>query len=69
MKGEEFIIEFKDNWLIKDHILCCIDRQKLEVLEDPTRKWWKILLQYISFNLYKAPYEYKVKIYRNDGKY
>ena len=32
------------------------------VLETPRKKWYKQLLQFISFGLYKAPYQYKVKL-------
>jgi len=32
------------------------------VLETPHKKWYKQLLQFISFGLYKAPYQYKVKL-------
>ncbi len=35
---------------------------KLKVLESPHKKWYKILLQWVTFGWYKVPYQYKVKL-------
>lgn len=34
----------------------------IKVLETPHKKWYKQLLQFISFGLYKAPHQYKCKL-------
>ncbi len=62
-KKEEFYLTFSENWFSKDHLLISSTNQKLRVLEDPHRKWYRILLQWITFRWYKAPYQYKVEIY------
>ena len=43
-------------------ILPTSNSAKLKVLTDPKRKWYKVLFQYITFGLYKAPIQYKVKV-------
>jgi hypothetical protein len=34
---------------------------KLLIITQPKRKWYKLLLQYITFTIYKAPWEYQVE--------
>lgn len=34
---------------------------KLLIITQPVRKWYKLLLQFITFKLYKAPWEYKAQ--------
>lgn len=36
--------------------------------ETPHKRWYKQLLQFISFGLYKAPVQYKCKIFDNENK-
>ncbi len=57
-----FIIKFDSDYFDKGVILVNQYNQKLEVLEKPHRRWYKVLYQYLTFGLYKAPYEYKVKV-------
>lgn len=59
---KEFTIIFSDNWYKKDDILKLNEVQELLVTQDPHRTWWRMFLQIITFGLYKAPWEYKVKI-------
>jgi len=35
---------------------------KIKALEDPYRKWWKRILEFITFRIYRAPYQYRCKI-------
>ena len=35
---------------------------RLQVIKKPRRKWYKLLLQLITFNRYKAPHQYKCRI-------
>ena len=55
------------NFYQKNDILSAGESTILQVIEDPHKKWYKVLLQFITFGLYKAPYQYKVKTFR-DGK-
>jgi hypothetical protein len=54
-----FHIKFNKNWYEKGDILDSCGH-KLKVLETPHKKWYKQLLQFISFGLYEAPIQYKV---------
>lgn len=60
-----FKITFSDHFFVKGDLLITQTGCRLEVLEDPHKKWYKILLQYITFGLYKAPAEYKVKVLKD----
>ncbi len=31
------------------------------IINNPCKKWYKLLLQLITFGWYKAPYQYKIK--------
>jgi endonuclease IV len=57
-----FHLTFSENWFQKRDILTDDKKQELIVLETPHKKWYKQLLQFISFGLYKAPYQYKIKL-------
>ena len=48
--------------LLKEGEILQIFNIKLLVLETPIKKWYKQLLQSISWGLYKAPIGYKCKI-------
>lgn len=62
--GETFKIQFKSDWIRKDDILQTADGI---VLTKPKKLWYKLLLQYISFGMYQAPWEYAIKL--NNEKY
>lgn len=60
-----FYLQFTDKtYFRKNEILETIgDRNySIKVLETPHKKWYKQLLQFISFGLYKAPHQYKCKL-------
>lgn len=38
---------------------------KLKVLEHPHKKWYKLLLQWVTFGWYKCPTEYKVEVIKD----
>jgi hypothetical protein len=42
------------------------EKVKLKVLQKPYRKWYRRLLQFITFGLYTAPYGYKVKLIKDE---
>ena len=66
-KMTEFEVTVSENSFVKSDILLERENCYLEVLENPYRKWYKILFQFITFGLYKAPWQYKVKlISKND---
>lgn len=63
MKDKSFYLTLSSNDFNKGDILFTGERkQKVEVIETPHKKWWKTILQYMTFGLYKAPYQYKIKI-------
>lgn len=59
---QSFYLKFLDNWYYKNDIIKTSEGIKLKVLETPHKKWYKQLLQFITFGLYKAPTEYKCKV-------
>lgn len=34
-------------------------REQFMIINEPVRKWYKRVIQFITFKLYKAPWEYK----------
>ena len=62
LKMDEFYLKLADNYFNKGDILISNDGVKCKTLETPHKKWWKQILQFITFGLYKAPTQYKCKI-------
>jgi hypothetical protein len=62
IKNDIFYLKFKDNYFYKGDIITCGNNVKLKVLETPHKKWWKQLIQFITFGLYKASAQYKCKV-------
>lgn len=69
MKQKPFKVVFKSGWLKKDFLVESPDGVKAKVLTDPERKWYKILLQVITLELYQAPYEYLIEIDKSEYDY
>jgi hypothetical protein len=63
MTLQEFKIILDSKWN-KGDVFC----NELIVLEKPKRKWYKALLEFISFRYYIAPWEYKVKLLNESKK-
>jgi hypothetical protein len=61
-KRDIFYLQFEGNYFYKNDIITCGRDVKLKVLETPHKKWWKRLLQFITFGIYKAPTQYKCKV-------
>lgn len=61
-KNDVFYLEFKDNYFYIGDVITCDRNVQLKVLETPYKKWYKQLLQFITFGLYKAPIQYKCKV-------
>lgn len=60
-----FFLMFKEEYFQKNSIICTSDKDVfLQVIEKPRRKWYHLLLEYITFGLYKANWGYKVKLIR-----
>jgi|688.fasta_scaffold03900_29 hypothetical protein len=57
--SETFKIRFTEDWFQKSET-GIYNTHKLLILEIPHKKWYKQLLQFISFGLYEAPIQYKV---------
>ena len=63
--GKAFRMHFSNNYFNKNDIIMTDRGITLKVLQKPYKKWYRKLMQFITFGLYKAPYGYKVKI-QND---
>ena len=61
-KENEFYVQIEDKWFNPKDVLTSGDNHKIQVLESPYRRWYKVLFQWITFGLYKAPYQYNCKI-------
>ena len=60
---EEFSLTFEKNWFVKNDVITQeIEGHWMLITTNPSRKWWKFLLQVYSCHLYKADWEYKVKL-------
>lgn len=59
IKPEEFYLTIQSSWFNRNEILN-VGGIRVKVLETPHKKWYKQLLEFISFELYKAPTQYKV---------
>ena len=65
--NDTFYIQFNENWFDEGSILQTnYTTHKVVVLETPKRIWYKILWQWLSFGLYRCPYQYKVKILKDE---
>lgn len=62
IEGKTFYILIEDNQFSIKEELRSSNGAYVKVLETPHKKWWKVLLQYITFGIYKAPYQYKVEL-------
>jgi len=63
INNPEFKIILDSKWNKGD-----ILSNELIILEKPKRKWYKALLEFISFRYYIAPREYKVKLLNESKK-
>lgn len=61
-KSDIFYLKFEKDYFYEGDILTCDKNVKLLVLEDPHKKWYKQLLEFITFGLYKTPTQYKCKV-------
>ena len=65
MKGDKtfnIIIDWKEFNDNRSILIPTIQYTKLKVLEKPYKKWWKVVLQYLSLWIYRAPWQYKVEL-------
>jgi hypothetical protein len=58
-EGKPFKIFFDADWYVKGDTLVTPDVMLLVL--GRKRTWWKVLLQWLSFGWYKAPWYYLVK--------
>ena len=61
MNSSIFYVYFEDNYFNKGDIINSGNHCKFKVMQTPHKKWYKQLLQFITFGLYEAPTQYKVK--------
>ena len=60
-KGVPFLLEIDSDWYKPESLLLVpIQGYVLKVLSNPKRRWYQVLLQWVSFGKYKAPYIYLV---------
>jgi hypothetical protein len=57
-----FEMLLKHEWFDKGSILITDSSTKIKVLNKPRRKWYHILLQWITFGWFRAKYTFKVII-------
>jgi len=58
-----FYLLFQEKFYQRGSILRTSDKDiVLKVAEKPKRKWYQVLLQYITFGIYKARWNYKVTL-------
>ena len=62
VRGDKFHLQFNNNYFYKGDVIICGKNVKMKILETPHKKWWKQLLQTITFGLYKSPTRYKCKV-------
>lgn len=67
---QPFTIYIDSDWFKVGDLLSLPDGSEIEVSADslPYRIWWKLVLQYLSLGLYKAPWIYTIKIIKYDKK-
>lgn len=62
LRGTTFKVQLEDNWFSNGDILDLeVGGYQVKVVNTPHRLWWKILLEWITFRWYKAPYQYTLK--------
>lgn len=59
--GKGFKLIFKEAWLKVDDIISTDNNIQLKVTRAPRRRWYHLLLQYITFGLFRATRYYIVK--------
>lgn len=64
--NQQFTIIFGGDMLPQNSIMSYGKTTKLQVLENPYRKWYQLIVQFLTFNYYKAPYQYKVKVIKDE---
>lgn len=60
--GKPFNITFEQEWYKKGEIITGSEDIALEILSEPKRKWYHLLLQFITFGWYQASWSYKVRV-------
>ena len=55
--GETFKLSFKNNYT-QENDLIWNGQTYFKVVTKPKRVWYKCLFEFLSFGLYKAPWEY-----------
>ena len=66
VNSKPFYININENWFKKGSILTTPAGTELKVLTKPRKPFLKVLLQIITFGLYKAPYVYRCKVNHYD---
>ena len=61
-KKDSFYLVFSENYFQKGDILTNVMNCNLRVLENPYKKWWKKLFQFITLGVYMAPTQYRCKV-------
>jgi len=58
--NKTFEIQFVDNCFKLGDIVLTVEGDKGKIVR--TKKWYKLFLQFITLGIYKAPYQYKIKL-------
>lgn len=60
--NKTFVVKFDCNYFNPKDITLSHDRKELRILTKPKRPTAKLLLQYLTFGWYQAPWYYKLSI-------
>jgi hypothetical protein len=60
--NKTFVIKFDSNYLTPTDVVIGVSRRELKVLTKPKRPTAKLLLQYLTFGWYQAPWYYKLSV-------
>lgn len=58
---KKFTILFNEKYFYINDLVKLPLNIEVRIVEMPKRKWYKVLLQYLTFGIYKAPWEYKIE--------
>jgi hypothetical protein len=61
-----FKVKFPNKWFANTDIIGDGLARKMRVLENPYRKWYEVLFQYLTLGFYRASWYYKLQYLENE---
>lgn len=62
LEGDPFCIILNENLSINTNLTWDSGDWGLQVVSKPYRKWWQVMIQYLTLGILKAGWYYKVKL-------